>query len=102
MTPPIDIAKAVGVMVNLDEEKVMMTAAFLDEGTGLDPHARCEALWESVKDDWPGYEHIIVTNDAAAKLKADRFLWQCGIRDDDNTMTVRIEAHNAKMASRAS
>lgn len=92
-------AKCLCVMVNLETEECMSVGAFTDDGTGLDPKSKCEALWRSVEGDWPGYVAKYVMNDEAAELASAVTLWQCGMKDD-NVMTERIEAHNREMDRR--
>lgn len=94
------VATAAAVMVNLETGEHKLVDFVKDDGTGMDPRFRCEQLWESVEDDWPGWEVGYVTNEAADALAADRRLWQCGMGDDDNAMTARIEAYNAEVEAR--
>lgn len=95
------VATAAAVMVNLETGEHKLVDFVKDDGTGMDPRFRCELLWESVKDDWPGWEVGYVTNEAADALAGDRRLWQCGMKDD-NAMTERIEEYNAEVDARRS
>lgn len=92
-----EIAKAAVIAVNLATDECMFGASFTDDGTGLDPHAKCEGFWRSIEGDWPGWEPTYVMNDAARDLMADRHMWQMGIKD--GPMGARIVAHNAALAS---
>lgn len=89
-------AKAAAVMVNLTTEEANLVVAIEDDGEGLDPLAKCEALWRSVEEDWPGWRVAYVANDAAKEMATARRLWQVGMLDDDDPMKARIEAHNAE------
>ncbi len=95
-----DSARCAVIAVNLATEATMWGATFTDDGTGLDPHAKCEAFWRSIKADWPGWEPSYVMNDAARELMKHRRMWGMGFTDN-NPMTARIEAHNAEVDARA-
>jgi len=85
-------------MANLETGDCMTVGRFEDDGTGLDPRTKAEALWESVKDDWPGWEVAYLLNDAAAELMKQRRMWSLGMSDEGDEMPARIEAHNASFS----
>lgn len=93
-------AIAAALMVNLETGDHKLVDLVTDDGTGLDPQKRCEQLWESVKDDWPGYQVTYVLNEPARELMAHRRMWGFGF-EDDNPMTERIEAYNAEIEARS-
>lgn len=95
-----EVAIAAALMVNLETGDHKLVDIVTDDGTGMDPQQRCEWLWESVEDDWPGYKVTYVMNDAAKSLMADRRMWSMGFKDD-NSMTKRIEAYNAEIKARS-
>lgn len=86
-------------MVNLTTGDHKLVDFVVDDGTGMDPRFNCELLWESVEDDWPGWEVGYVTNKAADDLAGYRRMWQMGMKDD-NPMSERIEAYNAEVEAR--
>jgi hypothetical protein len=92
-------AKAAGVMVNLETGECKLIDLIADSGEGLDPRFRCEALWDSVKCDWPGWEAAFVSNEAADKLAEHRKLWQVGLCEDD-AMSRRLNQHQAEVEAR--
>jgi hypothetical protein len=92
-------AKAAAIMVNLETGDHKLVDLVEDDGTGLDPQMRCQQLWESVEDDWPGYQVTYVLNDAARNLMSHRRMWGMGLKND-NQMTERIDAYNAEVESR--
>jgi hypothetical protein len=71
-----------------------------DSGEGLDPQMRCQRLWESVEDDWPGYQVTYVLNEPARELMSHRRMWGMGFDGDDNPMAARVEAYNAEVEAR--
>lgn len=101
MSKEIAIAAAVMVRFADDEERgaAKLVTIEIDKGEGMDPLFQCEALWESVEDDWPGWEVGYITNDAAGELAGHRRMWQYGMKDD-NPMTARIERYNAEVQER--
>jgi hypothetical protein len=95
----VEVAKAAAVMVNLETGDHKLVDLVEDSGEGLDPQMRCKQLWESVKDDWPGYQVTYVLNDSARELMSHRRMWGWGFTDD-NPMTARIESYNAEVEGR--
>lgn len=82
--------------IELDELPVVV-GVFEDDGEGMDPRFRAETLWDSVKDDWPGWDVRYFMNDEAAALAEQRRMWAIGMNDDSDVMPARIEAHNAEV-----
>lgn len=95
-------AKAAAIMFNLDtpDEPPMVVGLFEDDGEGMDPRFKAETLWESVEEDWPGWQVAYIANDDADELTKQRRMWSFGMSDDDDEMHARIEAHNAAIDAR--
>lgn len=92
-------AVAAAVMVHMESGDHKLVDFVVDDGEGMDPRFRCQLLWESVEDDWPGWEVGYVTNEAADELAGYRNMWQCGMKDD-NPMSERIDQYNAEVEAR--
>lgn len=89
-------AKAAGVMFNIElDEPPMVVGTFEDDGEGMDPLFQAARLWDSVKDDWPGWDVRYFTNAEADELAKQRRLWSLGMTNSDDPMHDRIEAYNA-------
>lgn len=97
-------AIAAAVMVKLapgdDQGEHKLVTIETDDGEGMDPRFNCELLWESVKDDWPGWEVAYVANQAANDLATERRLWQMGMSEDGHVMPARIQTYNEEVEAR--
>ena len=75
-------AKAALVSVNLETGDVKISVYDEEIGHG-DPAQACWNLWESIKEDWPGYLPAVIMNDASGEIQTKRRLKELGIEEDE-------------------